>query len=321
MKNFKLILKSLVNNDAAIDGARKKPWYFAIIIFFISIIVSLVPTGVTSLKLHLDKNFDNTTYCTQEAVTAFSEYLNTNEIKMRVVHDKKAKNDYLLCDPELNYRYEAEIGDKKITQFVFTYSENESVNDKKLLIEETYNCSYFIFTSNTIHIKIVDQNTIAQPSGAKATVAFEALCTNAYKKIGENQIKEAYVLVEGNYTKTLENTWENWKKLLRDFYREKRLTDAGIDVGVIAIVDLSILLIMGFMVWILCRGKNNPYRLFTVWDCFKISFWAGLSPALLTCGLGFLFGAKILFPLLLGVRVMWLTMKSLRPDGSGYAAN
>ena len=88
-------------------------------------------------------------------------------------------------------------------------------------------------------------------------------------------------------------------------------------------INVGIVLIMGFMVWVLTRGKNNPYRIFNVWECYKIVAWAALTPAILTSGLGFLIKAfaSTLFPLLLGVRVMWLSMKSLRPDGSGYGAN
>ena len=94
-------------------------------------------------------------------------------------------------------------------------------------------------------------------------------------------------------------------------------------LGIISAVNAGIVLIMGFMLWILTRGKNNPYRLFTVWEAFKMAFWACISPALITVALGFLITnfAATMFPLLVGVRIMWMSMKSLRPDGSGYAAD
>lgn len=315
--NVKLFFKSLLSNNAAIDGARKKPWYAAVIIFFISIILSLVPAGVFELKQHLDKEFENTDYLTQEAVTSFSKYLNDENITMYVSHDKESKRDTLVCDQNLNHVYRVE--DKLNpdangkTYFVFTYTDNANADAKA---NELSDVSYFIFTSDSLYIKILNPVNNQTVIGVK-------YCKNAYKKIGENQIKESFNLVEGNETETIRKTWENWQILLRKFYRQTRLATAGIQVAILSAVDVAISLIMGFMVWVLTRGKNNPYRLFSVWECFKISFWAGLSPAILTCGFGFLIQglAKTMFPLLLGVRVMWLSMKSLRPDGSGYAAN
>ena len=313
MKNFKLILKSLVNNDAAIDGARKKPWYFAIIIFFVSIMLSLVPVGVNELKNHLDKNFDNTTYNTQEAVTEFEKYLNENNITMSVARSSSKDDGVLVCDSSMRFAYPSE----EAPQFVFRFSDSVSINT---VVEECKEVSYFIFTPDTLYIQILNPQN-------KSEKVINAACVNAYKKIGEDEIKSAYVPVNiengVDYTKSIQKTWANWKSLIRKFYRQTRLRVTGAQVGVSAIVAVSISLIMGFMVWVLTRGKTNAYRLFTVWDCFKISFWAGLAPGILTCGLGFLFAGfgKVLFVLLLGVRVMWLTMKSLKPDGSGYAAN
>ena len=49
-QNIKLFFASLISNNACIDGARKKPWYAAIIIFFISLILSVVPTTVFKNK-------------------------------------------------------------------------------------------------------------------------------------------------------------------------------------------------------------------------------------------------------------------------------
>ena len=60
MKNFKLVLKSLVNNEACVEGGRHRPWWIAIILFFLSMIIALVPIFVQkyALKtvLHLSVN-------------------------------------------------------------------------------------------------------------------------------------------------------------------------------------------------------------------------------------------------------------------------
>ena len=311
MKNVKLFLKSLFSNNAAIDGARKKPWYAAIIIFFLSIVLSVIPSTVMELKKHGDKYFESTTYNTQEAVTEFAKYLN-EENKTFYVKESTDGKRYLVADAGL--AKECLKG-----QFVFAYVQNSKIEAGYLNTftnsKTGVGVSYFVFTPDTLYIRILDPND-------HKTDKIKLQCIDAYKKIDANQIKKSYVKGSNN-TETAKKTWENWKVLIKNFFNQTRLRAAGLQLGIISAVNAGISLIMGFMVWVLTRGKNNPYRLFTVWDSFKISFWAGTTPAILTVALGFLITrfASTLFPLFLGVRVMWLTMKSLRPDGSGYAAN
>ena len=315
MKNVKLFLKSLFSNNAAIDGARKKPWYAAIIIFFLSIIVSVVPSTVIELKKHGDKYFESTTYGVLEATTEFSEELAKPEHKNDFIVKENKQGDKYLVSNEFRWN-RINAKHPKGYDFAFIYSKNDekTVNTKlEALAKESV--SYFLFTKDTVYISVLDPND-------HKTQKVGLGCINAYKKLEKNQIKDALV-VGKNKTETAKKTWENWKVLIKNFYNQTRLRAAGIQLGIISAVNAGIVLIMGFMVWVLTRGKNNPYRLFSVWESFKISFWTCPSPAILTIGLGFLISrfASTLFPLLLGVRVMWLTMKSLRPDGSGYAAN
>ena len=80
-------------------------------------------------------------------------------------------------------------------------------------------------------------------------------------------------------------------------------------------VNAGISIFMGFMLWVLTRGKNN-LRWFGIWETQKIVGWTTVTPAILTTGLGFLISSfsQVMFPLLLGVRIMWLSMKLLRPE-------
>jgi len=305
-ENIKLFLKSLVSNNACIDGARKKPWYAAVIIFFISIVLSVIPTSVMALKSHADKNFDSNSYGLVEASHEFGEYTSSlGNGKFYV--EKEGKTGRLVSD---SFEKETTNG------FVFTYTSKESVETKS---SDYINAgkSFFIFTEDTVYVYILDPNT---HEGTNPKVKFT--CINAYKKVGRDDLK-TFLATGGSATENAVNTFNNFKGVIRKLHRQSRLQTTGIQVGVTSAITVGITLIMGFMVWILTRGKNNPYRLFTVWQCFSTAFWASFTPALLSVGLGFLIKnfAQMIFPLLMGVRVMWLTMKSLRPDGSGYAAN
>ena len=309
-QNIKLFFASLISNNSAIDGARKKPWYAAIIIFFVSIILSVIPGSVSQLKQKGESYFTNTTYLFREASYEFSKDINKPEYSDKMYVIKGEKDSTLAGDSSINFEY---LFEQVTYNFTYAVSEDDFTFKKASFIEAGH--SFVIFGSNYAYIRLVNPN-----DHTKAVV--ELSCRNAYKKISANEFKEALDTNEDKTT-AINNTWDHWKTLTGKLYNQTRLTVTGSNLLIMSAINVGIALIMGFMVWVLCRGKNNPYRLFNVWECFKIAFWASLSPAILTVGLGFLIKnfAMTLFPLLLGVRTMWLTMKSLRPDGSGYAAN
>lgn len=308
MKNVKLFFKTLVSNNAAIDAGRKKPWYAALIIFLISIVLSVIPSTVLELNKQGNKNFEPYTYSAREALTMFSQDLKTNHSDQMIVI-KNDKDSTLVANDTVSYTWNSDS-----VTFKFKYSSNEEA----ATLISAYNeeqVSYFIFTIDTVYIHIVNPNQHDQ-------TVVNLVCLNAYKKVGERDIIDSYVSSDDE-TESVEKTWDNWKVLIKKLYNQTRLKSAGMQLAIMSAVNVGIILIMGFMVWVLTRGKNNPYRIFNVWECYKIVFWAGFTPALLTTGLGFLIKtfASTIFPLFLGVRVMWLSMKSLRPDGSGYAAD
>ena len=308
MKNVKLFFTSLISNNAAIDAGRKKPWYAAVILFLISIVLSVIPTTVLELRKQGDKNFASTTFLAREALTAFSEEIQ-NDDGMVVVHADR-KTSYLVGRSSETF---GELDTKTMDyNYKFRYSSNENAANVYTVLNEE-KVSYFLFTPDVVYIHIVDPNN-------RDSVKINLFCVNAYKKVGANALMESYSAGTDN-TETYEKTWSNWKVLIRQLYNQTRLKTAGVQLGIMGAINVGIVLIMGFMIWVLTRGKNNPYRIFNVWECYKIVFWAALTPAILTTGLGFLIKmfASTIFPLLLGVRVMWLSMKSLRPDGSGYA--
>lgn len=305
-QNILFFLKSLVSNNTCIDGARKKPWYAAVIIFLLGIILSVIPTSVMELKNHADKNFDSTTFGLREASYEFANYIKETPDSIFYLV-KEEKTGRLVADETISFT--------SSNNFVFRYVTNEHANEK-ITEHVGANQSYIIFTEDVVYVSVLDPNS---PDGNNPKVRFA--CGNAYKKLERNDLRDL-VKDGSNLTEKVNNTWLNFKGLIRKLYRQTRLKSAGVQLAISSAINVGVTLIMGFMVWVLTRGKNNPYRLFTVWQSFATAFWASLTPGILTVGLGFLIKnfASMIFPLLLGVRVMWLTMKSLRPDGSGYAA-
>ena len=81
-------------------------------------------------------------------------------------------------------------------------------------------------------------------------------------------------------------------------------------------VYIVLIFIMGLLIFLLTRGKTNMFNYLKFMDCQKMVWWASLAPAILAVIFGFIFTnfAQMIFIILLGLRVMWMSMKQLRPQ-------
>ena len=312
MKTLKLFFKSLVNNNACIDGGRKKPWYLAIIMFFLSIATALVPIMSLSLKEKAHVNFESTTYGCREAFEAFSEELNKPEYaeSMYVIKGVEKKDRVLINGAFTEYDHENVTLGRVDFKFVY----DETIDNAKYTIMKNEKVSVVYFSKDIVNIYIVNQ--------VDREPVVEMKCQKAYKYFDEGyKFSSTYKLSEHGLTATINKTWDVWNDNIDKFYNSTRLRSTWLKVGLFGVIDAAIALIMGFMIWILTRGKKNAYSsMINFWQSFKITAWTMVFPALLSLGFGFLFKnfASALFPLMLGIRAMWLSMKSLRPDGTGY---
>ena len=94
-----------------------------------------------------------------------------------------------------------------------------------------------------------------------------------------------------------------------------KLRNSFSQAGIFLAVYVGFNLLFGFVLWLMTRGKQNPYRIFNLWDTQKIAYWSSLAPALLTLAGGFLLTqyATMIFIFLFGIRIMWMAMKALSP--------
>ena len=89
------------------------------------------------------------------------------------------------------------------------------------------------------------------------------------------------------------------------------------NTGIYLAIYSGVIIFLGLIVFILTRGKNNPYKFLNIWECQKISWWGAASPAILGTLLSLIFSGNTIgqmaFILLVSLRIMWLSMKQLRP--------
>ncbi len=336
MKNFKLILKSLFSNNAAVEGARHRPWYFAVITVFISLILALVPIFVTNITKHGNDIVKQYSYNMDNLSLRFSEEVAAKNVSLEVSYNESKQSNVLLDNgtwaaafPEnayafqdVNYNYYShkdENGNEDMIAYYLGAMSSETLSNFAKQLEQSYKDaekklpSMVLMTESQVIVYIVNSQ---KGTGIGSIVGdYKSL------KVGWNMkdllSQKAHSTAE-EFAAYKAETWENWKKFYDVAYNNNRLTSTWTTTLIMLGIDAVLVFFMGLMVFILTRGKNNPFRIYTFWESMKVSMWAANMPAILTCGLGFLLTGfmQVLFALLLGVRVMWLTMKTLGPNNA-----
>ena len=113
------------------------------------------------------------------------------------------------------------------------------------------------------------------------------------------------------------DTKKAWSNYLDKAAEKQIIGSAWKMTGLMAAIFVFFVFFMGLMIFIMTRGKNNPYRIYTFWMTQKMSYWGAFTPALLGMIIGFFVRVEILqflFIILFGLRIMWLSMKTLRPQ-------
>ena len=362
MKHLKLILRSLISNPACVEGGRHRPWYFAVPFFILSLLIAVIPVFVQSYIREGDSSIANYSYGMEVAMQRFVEDINDKEYSIfikaadsdkRLEADANKWKEY--CDNkekgtvigETAYSYWgtdesgnncwSHINSNGLVDLqVYILSQEEFENNDKINsiayvtttdaegkeTRVTRGGSYLVLSEKNVvmYIQNVEKNkaTVASIYGNYNYFEDNYLLNNINGGKNHEQAKASE-----NYLTYTNDTWSNWKVFYKTFYLNTRFTLTWQTTLMMFGINAGLTIFMGLMIWVLTRGKNNPYRIFTIWECQKISAWASFTPAVLTCGLSFLLSSftQVFFALFLGVRVMWLSMKTLRPESAAPSQN
>lgn len=343
MKNLKLILKSLINNEACVEGGRHRPWWIAIIIFFLSMIISIIPVFVQTFTKSGAEFISSTTYGYEVGAQRFIEDASDKGLSM-VVRELDDGTKYLDLEQEnwnAIYTYEDHYGyhayqhkdaNDKVDFEVFYVSDftnsviSNIASDAEVVNSETEEVSYTKRSTSFIVFGKFELVSYAYNGASTNSVGSVYGDYKSFEKgfnilsienviIGEETYNHNTITAE-QYKPYQEGVWKNLKQFFHDSYLYNRGQLTWRTVLLMFGINAVLTIFMGFMIWVLTRGKANPFRIYTIFECQLISAWCTLSPAILTIALGFLISgfSQIMFPLLLGLRVMWLSMKTLKPE-------
>ena len=333
---------SLVSNAAALRGAKSGPFWLTLVMFILSLLLPIIPIFVTQANTKGSSFLGSNSYSLEKYLPSIGLDLKkqgyelhvTEEHQLEVYKDDKniPLTDYTTSAPFAVYENQVskqydfvvyvsnETGSKEKKAF------NTAVSGTKYTLNTTtkseekdgvYTPSYMILFRNSIYVVIYAKDSTTAVTGSYMGDYKTIKATNAglseFLKVTDKDGKEITAnIYDNNYT---DGVFKNFKKVMDRSYDTLKIQNmwgtSGIYLGIFA--GLSI--VMGFIMWILTRGKNNPNNYFTPWLTQKVEARLALAPGLITLILGFFLPQyiPIAFIITLGLRVMWISMKELRP--------
>ena len=339
--NVKLGLSTLLSNDACIRAARE--WHGPIEILPVglalaAVVLAVLPTFVTRMNTRPSDYILNSVSANYE--TGLASMLNTlvydgnggdRELALNISADGKTfefstADRQALCGEnnkwytinrnidgvktpvfEAFFNYEADLSDTDFFTRIDAYNDPFGGNERKADVTE-FQASYIAFGHESIRFR--------PRSGNAALTGI----TGSYQLLaGRNLTAFAKGLKEAN----LKYTSEEYLKRVRNEFstivnlstEPAKVTATWQQTGIFAAIDLGLIILFGGLLFLMTRGKKNPYRIFNFWETEKMAAFASFTPSVLAMALGFWLTqyAFILFMFAFGMRMMWMSMRSMRP--------
>lgn len=330
----------LFSNKKAIEGSKTNPWWVALIIGLASALLPVIPIAVSQARSYgasfisgnvykFDDNLANTVKDLYDEGVEFK--VNGDHLLEYYVNDKLTGRD-LASDTEpiaeyintFTHQYELRVYYTERSAQDMRGAMVDAINAKSYIVGSTnayesgdsqiYAPSYIILGKEGIYTRINKTNTTelsSQTGFASDWKHFE---------IGKNLIRDSLPenvdeFNPNNYEQR-DKLFNNWKEYYNDSYLNQRTYNTWVTSSIFLSIFIGLIFFMGLLVFLLTRGKSNMFNYLKFMDCEKIVWWAALSPAILALAFGFIFTqfAQMIFIILLGLRVMWISMKQLRPQ-------
>ena len=341
---------TLVSNDMVVKAAREWHWWTPVILAVASVVVALVPSFVLGMKADVGSSMlGSNSYGAENGLVHFGEFLEKNNadflvkggkleasgweaaLKSTVAADATApqwftytpaKTNENAPDTEDHNTFEVFFNGPESTisdsDFRTRVRANKNPYTDLYRVEANADATYPAYRTNALILGVDSFQFLKFPANASSN--------------GANFVGKFADFAEGTSLKSLYTTAisedaavgtvtlstavsKNWQGFFTQSYVSTKVSAVWQMTGIMAAVNVGVVLLFGLVLFLMTRGKNNPFRVVTFWESMKMSFWASFSPAVLALAFGFLFTqyASFLFVVLLGLRIMWMSMRSLRP--------
>ncbi|NLB48385.1 MAG: hypothetical protein GX813_00825 [Erysipelotrichia bacterium] len=334
---------SLINNAAAIRGAKNGPLWVTIAMFVLSILLPIIPIFVAQTNINGSFFLNTYSYGIEKHLTSIgldlkdnrnAEFIIGEDHLLSVTENNVPINfdDYGTVQPYAAYtnavtnQYDflvylvdaPTISDKRVinTNIVTMFYELGTTQESSSS-DDAYRPSYLILYKDGLYVSLFENSSIEPIANSyvgdfKTTKPSTTFLTDLLTVRDKNEQLVTASILSVAYT---DGVLKNFKNVLNVSYETQKVYNLWMSSGVYAAVFLGLGILMGFLMWVLTRGKNNPNNYFSWWLCAKIEARLAFSPALITLVVGFFLAsqAPLIYIMTLGVRVMWISMKELRP--------
>lgn len=348
--------KGIISNQACIDNGKEAPWWLAIIFFLFAIIIPLIPSHVQLSKAYGASFFNNGAYETDRGLANLSYTLNSKNSKLEVLngmmhyYKEGSSTSFSGTDEMVNVtgefdRYYVEEGVEKVehyteyTFFVLFSTESDEMiqnivkqhqyvmrsttpydlNDPVHVEKGYYVPSYLILKPDTIMMSIQKMHTHDRISSTPAYLDWKHTANTdnlvaAFLSGLDTSVTLSVFLSNANNVNTV---YERWKGIFNDAYITQKEAVKWNTTLIYLGVYAGLMVFLGLMLFLLTRGKNNPFRSLNFWVTQKIGYFLSFTPAVLALIIGFIIPANVIsqmaFIMLVSLRVMWASMRQLRP--------
>lgn len=333
---IKLGFLSLINNEACIKIGRNWHWYFPVIAGIFAILLALIPSFTQNMQVKVGNNLlQSNSYGFENGLVHFGEFLEEKNadlvIEDGVLTDQiEGKSTWAEAVGGEGKWYTATNVDTGATIFeVFFNNADPEVEDLEFANrvignkdpytnlargeeeDASYANSAIVFGKKTMYLYKVGSNgtSVGQAMGQYDRdngLSIASLAQTSYKG-------EAYEEVPGTleYTNAVR---DSWRRFVNSSSETQKNIQALTYLGIMAAVYVALAFVFGLVLFLMTRGKKNPLRIYTFWETQKMAYVAALCPGILSLALGFLISSFALFMFIFvyGIRIMWMSMKSLK---------
>jgi len=353
-RNLGTIFGSLISNQRVIDGSKEFPFWVSLIFLVLSVFLPLIPIMTTVANSYGSQILSSATYNLDNTLTTALVDLHNENKTFKVVDNElqyfvDGNQKHLDTTEDLTPIYTYKDESRNQIDLLVFYSERLTGKKDPNNLSDLVSAKAVKYKKGTMDVlpsdasddelkKAYIPNILVLHKTVLYLVTYKDSSSNSFSgtssgynwKNVDSLLKATdlvtYLLtVEGETIPTTasditsaykKGVLNNFKKVLDKSYIDLKGKTLLYNTLVFAAVYLGLILFMGLMVWLLTRGKKNMFHFLKLWDCQKISYWASFSPALIAMILGFILPnyASMFFIILIGIRVMWLSMKQLRPQ-------
>ena len=329
----------LISNQRAMDGAKTNPWWVALIIGLFGIILPVLPITISQAKtygasfLASNKyNFDqNIASLTVQMLKDGDEFVVNDQhlLEYQPSESLPARSDYEPIITKTNTsdgQYELMIyymtGDYLDLQgFV------DGINERQYKIgtiniataeEAKYAPSFMVLFKDGLYVRLNKYNSTDAGKNTYTNFKtdwkqFQPGHKLLASTLGDLNLNEIDPNLYGDQKDAIYNKWV--EVFNKSFISQKRY-NTWVTTAMFFGIYFGLVVLMGLLLFLLTRGKNNVFNYLKFMDTEKMAWWSALAPGILAMIVGFIFSnfAQMAFIVLLGLRTMWMATRQLRPQ-------